>query len=927
MALPLLNNPMDEFWHDQNQKLLANPFFMSERGCVYDDMWYFTHSGKITEIDFSVFDLSTFHLDSPAKLIKHEQENALSTKEYAKLFCMAILTPKRVNSVFPTYQMAMHLFAFLKEHQQPALRVCQLSAFWTSFMARSVNRNGFFNRISVPSHQGTIQSVPLTKLRNQLLALGVTGVIDQALTPKRVEKSLDEVCKSQYCTTLTEFKKGGSFNFLGLELGQYYVDYLNTVYQNHFLYTSVCLKAVSAVMDKIGMSNITEFNKRNRLFNAILAGLWGEELDKRQFHTCGIHHRYVKQITENLLVAEYQKRFDSVSALNDDNINWLIAELGLGARFDAVEVIRVLMLQKYLGLQGDKSPADIWRGYLASLDKSFLNSQSLNTIHVENVYAQMRARLSQQRLSKKECLTAIQHWGQGIMTTSPNRTYQSLKVKLETNLHAMTALVVAWTGYRKSEYGFPLSAIRTEPNLDILDNAHVPFRFKLKWRVPKTNGDTKIDREVTSQCYLVAAQLHELFEAAEGEPCLYALTGANTIKNTAKQSGRFIDARVKANWAGFIHYPPFDEAIKLNDLLQKCDELTPLEQQEVKALSLKYTIGSARYKHLLSSARAVKQGWLRLSNTSFAGAKAQKKFKRSLVAYTQGKPIENKEHQTLINEHLSSETQALLQSGEVCLDDPKTIRDINSELLDEVRYPSPHAFRHIWAEAVLTRYQGDVGAVIRHQFCHMDNSFFMAYLREKDTRGLMQSAKQRYLNSIVELLILESLSFDEQYSGGFSRFVQKATQLTQVKTENQLLALREKIAGRIIGIQPNRFAVCIPRDGTENRAKCAKMGNLNPQDAKPEFCLDCINAWITEGHVRGIWHTIQPMVKEAIQPNGIGFLLEAHLPALTSSWRRVKELRNSRNGERVDKILSAIDEAVASIKYKMAKEAEKYGYE
>ncbi len=78
----------------------------------------------------------------------------------------------------------------------------------------------------------------------------------------------------------------------------------------------------------------------------------------------------------------------------------------------------------------------------------------------------------------------------------------------------------------------------------------------------------------------------------------------------------------------------------------------------------------------------------------------------------------------------------------------KTMMDIVSELLEGVRYPSPHAFRHIWAESVLTRYQGDVGAVIRHQFAHLDNSFFMAYLRDKDVRGLMQSAKQRYLKLI-----------------------------------------------------------------------------------------------------------------------------------------------------------------------------------
>ncbi|MFS1435305.1 hypothetical protein BCT99_027160 [Vibrio lentus] len=105
------------------------------------------------------------------------------------------------------------------------------------------------------------------------------------------------------------------------------------------------------------------------------------------------------------------------------------------------------------------------------------------------------------------------------------------------------------------------------------------------------------------------------------------------------------------------------------------------------------------------------------------------------------------------------------------------------------------------------------------------------------------------------------------------------------------------------------------------------MGSLNPQDAKLEFCLNCMNAYISEGNIRGIWQTVQPMVKEAMQPNGIGFLLESHLPALTSSLRRIKELRNSRNEESVDKILSAIEDAVDSIKRKMAVETKQYGYE
>lgn len=927
MSLTAFNNPVDSFWYDQSQKLLANPLFLSEHGEYGDDVWHFSDGRTITPIDFSIFDLPTFNLDSPAILTKNENESVLSSKQYAKLFCSVVLTHKSSTRLLRAYQMVMQVFAFLKERNEAVLSCSLIDDFWTSFMARSVSKNGFFNRVSAPSHQGSIQTVQLPKLRNELTALGVQGVIGQKITHKQMEKSLDGVCRSQYGMTLTEFKKGGSFNFLGLELGQYYVDHLNHVYQNNFLYTAVCRQALNFTIKKMGLANLTDSKERNTLNKVMLAGLFGVDLDTPQATTKGIRHQELKLTLENALVREYSKLFEPISSLKDDNIESLVIDLGLDARFDAVEVVRVLMLQKYKGLNGHKSPNEVWCSYLSSLDKSFIGSQSLNAVSVDDVYSMMQSKVYKERLSRKECLSSIQQWIKELMATSADNTYKSFKFLLDTQLHAMMALVVAWTGYRKSEYGFPLSAIRTEPNEDILDNAHVPFRFKLKWVVPKTNSGTKIDREVTSQCYQVAAQLNELFGHNNNEPCLYSLIGNNTNKEIVHESRTFIETRVKSNWPGFIQYKPFNEVRRLNDLLQERRVLTSQEVEEIDALSLKYPIGSARYRHLLSSAKEVERDWLRLSHTSFAGDKAQKRFKQSLVRYAQGYSVENEEHQAIINKYLSSETKALLQSGTISLDDRKTMQDIISELLEGARYPSPHAFRHIWAEAVLTRYQGDVGAVIRHQFCHLDASFFMTYLRDKDARGLMVSAKQRYLNSVIELLIIESEQFDEKHLGGMARFVKKATHLTQVKTEGQIRALRETIAGRIIDIQPSRFAVCIPRDGSDSRARCTKMGSLNPQDAKPEFCLNCMNAWITEGNIRGIWQTIQPMVKEAMQPNGIGLLLESHLPALTSSWRRIKELRNSKNRESVDKILSAIEDAIDSINQKMMTEAKLYGYE
>ncbi|WP_259346323.1 hypothetical protein [Vibrio diabolicus] len=791
-------------------------------------------------------------------------------------------------------------------------------------MGRTVNQYVFVNRISTPAYRGGIAQIQFHKVRNNLKALGVVGVIDSSLTQKKIEKSLDEVCQSQYSTTLAEFKKGGSFNFLGLELGQYYVDYLNQVYQNDFLYASVCQLVLESIDTKYGMKSL-EKKLPNSLHEVMLTAILRGVEYKPAAHRAGVNLNALAVEVKDALFEEYSKRFELVTSLKDQSIEALVIELGLSSRSDSVELIRILMLQKYLGLEGHKTSHEVWQGYLLSLDKTFLEAESFSQLSVDDVYEKMQAIVSKQRLGREPFLADIGAWASKIFSNQESKTYKGFKAAIDIPFYAMTSLVVAWTGYRQSEFGFSLSAIQSEPNLDILDNAHVPFRFKLKWLVPKTGGSTKINREITSQCYQVAAQLNEVFGHEGDVPCLYSYAGKAKKENINK-SGPYIEHRVKANWEGFVRaYQPFNDVIKLDTLNSKhTTQLTIDEQKELELLSAKYSIGSARYKNLLSCAQEVKKDWLRLSCTSFNSAKAQRALKASLILFSKGESLENTKHQEIIETYLSGETKALLSSGSVDLNDKKTMKDIISELLEGVRYLSPHAFRHIWAESVLTRYQGDVGAVIRHQFAHLDNSFFMAYLRNKDARGVMQSAKQRYLNSLVELLIIESEQVGEKYVGGMAQFVKKATSLTQVKDDNGMLALREALSGRIIDIQVNTFATCIPRDGADSRAKCSKMGSLNPQDTKPEFCLNCTNALITEGNIKGIWQVIQPMVKEALQEHAFGFLLEAHLPTFKSSWKRIKELRNEKNAASVDKILAAITKAMNAIESKVKEEEALY---
>lgn len=202
MKLAVLNNPINFFWHEQNQKLVASRFFMSEHGDFFSDIWDLKVKigGGITSIDFSWFDSPAFQLDGIAIYTKGEHEYSLSCKEFAKLTCIIVLSDMGAYAVLPTYKMMLHIFSFIKGNNISILSQNVLHDFWASFLGRSVNVHGFFNRVSMPSYRAAIGPVSLPKIRNQLKALGVRGVIDTKVTPKKIGKSLDEVCRARFFT-------------------------------------------------------------------------------------------------------------------------------------------------------------------------------------------------------------------------------------------------------------------------------------------------------------------------------------------------------------------------------------------------------------------------------------------------------------------------------------------------------------------------------------------------------------------------------------------------------------------------------------------------------------------------------------------------------------------------------------------------------
>ena len=360
MKLNFSTTAYEMFWEDQNQKLLSHPCFIKEKGIIFDDVFYFKHHNinNVTEINFSLFDMPHINSSGSATLKIGGDVYPLSAKEYAKLFFIATIPKNNVYGITSILQIVIHIFAFLNFHKALYLSSNKLEDFWISYLSESVNENGFYNRLSPPSFSAAIKFIPLAITRNKLKALGVIGVIDNNITQKKVEIILDNVCQSQLGITLSEYRLGGSFNFLGLELGQYYIDYLRLVYQKDYLYMAICKKTIKKVAETY--NRVLDSKLHVRINDVVVASLTHHKLDPHKKHTKGINHKDLFNEVQEIAFSEYQKLFESAMSLNEKCIKELVIKLGLGMRFDGVEIIRILMLAKFYDLDVQKSPTEIW---------------------------------------------------------------------------------------------------------------------------------------------------------------------------------------------------------------------------------------------------------------------------------------------------------------------------------------------------------------------------------------------------------------------------------------------------------------------------------------------------------------------------------------------------------------------------------------
>ena len=823
---------------------------------------------------------------------------------YAFFDSIAVVVDDQVVSIVPV-DLAKYMFLYLAQGEKPSAAqirnvfngVCIFFAMMKSkgkvlndidykeylglALGFSPTENGLSKRLSSLSFYGSRWALDLHRtirfLRN------ISAPFEFAnLSQKRNQEILAETVLEVMGITLTDYRNGGSFNFLGLDIGKHYIDHCANRFEEFFQVAYALRKTFEKAEQVCEGRPLPHASTSKSVF--IGRVLTGESLEislrssgYKDIEKTLITHKE----TYDSLLGEFKDKYESVATLAAINkhcvISHIIKDAELPDRFDTFEFVRSMLIAEYV---------NHW-----SKPSKLIFSEYVSTLKNDDSYSAQRNAF---RLTHKEFLEVCRNAlhahtislpksSEGVSTFIKNEfdrakfvdsslsggdKLKSLSSHIES---AACTLFVALAGWRRTEFGFPMASLSATINIDILDNFYIPWRFNVNWAVPKTHGESKVNREITSYAYLIAHMASTINLSGDDEPALYR-PGIKLKEENKFQSAVFIGSRVDLLWIDFIHnYSLFEHS-----QIDKYSDLSEIRTQLRKGLPIYEFNEFYRKTQLLTQ------------------------YRNGTVPESMSK---------LFDERLSLETKAFLKDKSKVFNESDTKR-ITKELLADLPYPTPHAFRHIWAEAVLTRYRGDVGKVIRANFKHMDNSFFMAYLRNKETQVIVRIAERAVISKIVRRHFQAANEEYYDYAGGFQRYVSKTARLTKVVKPEDQAKVMEIVSDRVIGIKSNLWATCMLREGNQHRAKCAEDGIPQRRNAEPKFCLGCIHSDISEMNYEGILVSIKDDVAVCRNAELPTFFKTENAKTVRLALQRIKELKKNSGKTKYDRYIAHLEESL-----------------
>lgn len=685
--------------------------------------------------------------------------------------------------------------------------------------------------LSIRSHGSFSAHIKLTSLKLALMNIGLNFIardVTETVIKKHLQILIPELTDG--AMTSRDWFEGGSYNLLTLDHGRYYVEHCLDIFEKHYplaFALASTFRAIPDLADSLGYKQRTV----SLFSNLLLRGISPKELHQRWPQWAITTLKNVRDVLIRYFLESYQKASFETTLLQDATLKNFVLACGLRSSPENIDRMRVILWDWVRRNNKEETKC-----LLKECQKPIPW-----TVFQKNI-ASVKSQCDQQ-LFRVPTVSDYQAIGltEGDLR-DPTLTYPRQLIFLVAK--AGLTSVVALTGWRGSEFGFPLSAIKRTPNHDRLDQYAFPWRYQIDWYVYKTSGKVRQNREITFSIVLLAERLRSLHNATNEQPCLYPISESN---KRVFDSINSVGNAVRAIWGNFVnHYSGFRQLDDYTRWLALCEAndsgkpLTKLQKKDYIRISAQYTENDWTNLHADQNLHhvwhRVREEWPRLEFFLTGGGKKDKSD--WLIRYRDGslKP----DWRDLLDKHLSDEKKDIIQglSSEE-LRSATVTRAIANNLAEGTLYPSPHAFRHMWAEAVYRRFDGDAGWMIRSQFKHVSRAMWLAYIRDKNNRPSHETAKKQVISSLVNNYFKRK---GEGYSGQLHTWLRRLTRSTTVATPQEQEQLAEHLATvEIENIKANPWGYCLLKRRTRSKAKCSEMGEPMRHNASPDLCLGCVH--------------------------------------------------------------------------------------
>ncbi|HCS65122.1 MAG TPA: hypothetical protein DIW64_14220 [Cellvibrio sp.] len=763
-------------------------------------------------------------------------------------------------------------------NQDNAMQVVEI------FLLQNFEKNDLIRRINIYSHIQFQRLFRLEEWKHTFRVLGMHNLIEN-VKGSSIKKNLRELIPTLTNDELTyaDWMAGGTLNNLTLDYGQYYIEHCMKFFGENIAFATA-ISATYASVDHFCQTIQRERSTVLQWTTEILNGRSTEDIVGFSDSSNGRTSSRTIESLRDLVVQQFQKVYSDESFLT-----LILSEAGI---IPLLELLNINTSQANY----DRMSAITWN-WMSTQNRdetSQLLAQTDSSLTLEKFLAVLDILRLKHNSTTFNMPTIEDYHSLGIFEPVRLNSHNKPARKLARLVEAagLTSLV-ALTGWRQSEFGFSISDLKKMLNADLLDQHAFPFRYQIHWFVFKTGGDIRQWREITFYTNVLIERMQRLTVADANHPCLYR---TNSQRSNLQDSTASVSRAVTLLWTHYAHnYEPFKMIEELERWHQIAamksnnETLSSIDLKDFNRLIALRTIEEWQSLDIsgdLREAYRICRQQLPLLQFFLADAASVDKM-NWLVRY---------KNQTLrpdwielIDNILSDETKSWIASlDESACKQVGIVKPIISELIADYLYPSPHAFRHIWVEAVYRRRDGDIGWIVRSHFKHITRSQWLAYVRNKDNRAIHRAAKEEVISSLVHNYLDKR---GQGYTGNLHVWLRRILNKTHVLTSNEQKDFFDRIATvEIVDVRSNPWGYCLLKRRTQAKAKCAAFGIPEQHNAAPDLCLSCIHNLMQPEHVDWLVFSAAPHVESLKSPGVPNIFRDASIEFVSSVMKQVKSL-------------------------------------